>query len=100
MEVFVRRPSVDLFHGVRVTKDTALEYNTEHVKQSVKDLVFRNEFHAKGEGFDGLYVTNIYLSEGDILVFEGEERGYVKPVEAFCSVDDALDDLTNIKEMG
>ena len=100
MEVFIRRPSVDLYRGIRVTGDTAIEYSTENLKQTVKDLVFRNEVTVKGDCFDGTYVTNVYLTEGDVLIFEGEERGYVKPVEGFCSVAEALDDLANIKEMG
>jgi hypothetical protein len=100
MELFIRKPSVDLYHGIRVDKDTALEYSTDNIKQTVKDLVFHNEVTVKGDCFDGTYVTNVYLAEGDVLIFEGEERGYVKPVEGFCSVAEALDDLNSIKEMG
>jgi hypothetical protein len=100
MELFIRKPSVDLFRGIRVDKDTAIEYTGENVKQTIKDLVFRQEMTVKGECFDGSYVTNVYLSEGDVLIFESEERGYVKPVEGFCTVAEALDDLANIKEMG
>lgn len=99
MEIFIRRPSVDIFRGIRVNKDTAIEYTGENVKQTIKDLVFRQEMTVKGERFDGTYVTNVYLDEGDILIFESEERGYVKPVEGFSTVEEAMDDLAIIKEM-
>jgi hypothetical protein len=100
MEVFIRKPSVDLYRGIRVDKDTDIEYTGENVKQTVKGLVFRNEMTVKGECFDGTYVTNVYLTEGDVLIFESDERGYVKPVEGFVTVDEAIDDLSNIKEVG
>lgn len=100
MEVFIRRPSVDLFRGIRVSRETDIEYKTDNVKQTIRDLVFRNEVTVKGEGFDGNYVNNVYLSEGDVLIFESEERGYVKPLEGFVSVAEAMEDLANIKELG
>ena len=39
------------------------------------------------------------LKEGDILVFEEEGRGYIKPVEEFVTIAEAIEDLTNIKDL-
>lgn len=100
MQVFIRKPSIDLYPGVRVDKDTVLEYENENVKQTLKDLVFHSVTKVKGEGFESVYDTTIYLKEGDILVFEEEGRGYIKPVEDFVSVEEAIEDLTNIKDIG
>jgi hypothetical protein len=100
MEVFIRRPSIDLYPGIRVNKDTVLEYEHENVKQTVKDLVFRCITKIKGEGYDSIHDTTIYLEEGDVLVYESEARGYVKPVESFVSVAEAISDLTNVKDVG
>lgn len=100
MQIFIRKPSIDLYSGVRVDKDTVLEYENENVKQTLKDLVFHSVTKVNGESFESVYDTTIYLKEGDILVFEEEGRGYIKPVEEFVTISEAIDDLTNIKDLG
>lgn len=100
MQVFIRKPTIDLYSGIRVDKDTVLTYENENVKQSLKWLVFHSVTKVKGEGFKSKYDTTIYLKEGDILVFEEEGRGYIKPVEEFVTIAEAVDDLNNIKGVG
>ena len=100
MQVFIRKPSVDLYPGIRVTKDTELEYKNENVKQTVKDLVLHSVTKVKGDGFKSKYDTTIQLEEGDVLVFEDEGRGYIKPVEGFVTIEEAIADLENIKDLG
>lgn len=100
MEVFIRKPSIDLYPGIRVTKDTVLEYKNQNVKQTLKDLVLHSVTKVKGENYKSKYDTTIQLSEGDILVFEGDGRGYIKPVESFVTIEEAIEDLTNIKGVG
>ena len=97
---FIRKPSIDLYPGIRVEKDTVLEYKNETVNQTLKDLVFHSVTKVKGEGYESKYDTTIYLKEGDILVFEEEGRGYIKPVEEFVTIEEAIEDLTNIKDLG
>ena len=100
MQNFIRKPSIDLYPGIRVDKDTVLEYENENVKQSLKDLTFHSVIKVKGESFESTYDTTIHLNEGDVLVFEEEGRGYIKPVDAFVSIAEAIEDLTNIKDLG
>lgn len=100
MKVFIRKPSIDLFPGIQVTKDSTLNYKNEHVKQELKDLVFHSITTVKGEGYESTYDTTIHLQEGDILVFEEEGRGYIKPVEAFVTIEEAIKDLEDIKSLG
>ena len=100
MEVYIRKPSIDLYGGIRVSKDTVLEYKNENVDQKLENLVFHSITKVKGEGFESTYDTTIYLKEGDILVFEEEGRGYIKPVEEFVTIAEAIEDLTNIKDLG
>lgn len=97
---FIRKPSIDLYPGIRVDKETVLEYKNENVVQTVKNLVFHSVTKVKGEGYKSKYDTTIYLKEGDILIFEEEGRGYIKPVEEFVTIEEAIDDLTNIKDLG
>ena len=100
MKVFIRKPSIDLYPGVRVEKDTVLEYKNENVEQRLENLVFRSKTMVKGEGYESQYDTTIWLKEGDVLVFEEEGRGYIKPVDSFVTIQEAIDDFTNIKDVG
>lgn len=97
---FIRKPSIDLYPGIRVDKDTVLEYKNENVEQTVSGLVFHSVMKVKGDCFESTYDTTINLKEGDILVFEEEGRGYIKPVEDFVTIAEAIEDLTNIKDLG
>lgn len=100
MQVFIRRPSIDFFTGVRVTKDTVLEYKSENIEQKIENLILHTVMQIKGEGYESTNHTTIYLNEGDVLLFEEEGRGYIKPVEDFVTIAEAIDDLTNIKDLG
>ena len=97
---FIRKPSIDLYPGIKVTKDTEFEYKNDNVKQTLKDLVFHSVTKVNGEGYKSKYDTTIYLNDGDILVFEEEGRGYIKPLEAFVTIEEAIQDLENIKDLG
>ena len=97
---FIRKPSIELYPGIVVNKNTVLEYKNENVKQTVKDLVFHSVTNVKGEGFRSKYDTVIHLNEGDVLIFEEEGRGYIKPVEPFVTIEEAVSDLTNIMSLG
>ena len=97
---FIRKPSIELYPGIVVNKNTVLEYKNENVKQTVKDLVFHSVTKVKGEGFRSKYDTVIHLNEGDVLIFEEEGRGYIKPVEPFVTIEEAVSDLTNIMSLG
>lgn len=97
MQVFIRKPSIDLYPGIIVDFDTLLEYKNENVEQILKNLVLCTVITIKGEGYESTQNTTIYLKEGDVLVFEEEGRGYIKPVEEFVTIAEAIDDLNNIK---
>lgn len=101
MQKFIFKPSLELIPGIKVSKDTVLNYERENIKQTLKDLVFRSIATQKGENFESTIDTTIYLNEGDILVFEEEGRGYIKPVgNSVVTIAEAIDDLTNIKDLG
>ena len=100
MQVFIRKPSIDRYPGIVVRKETVLEYVNENVSQTVKDLVLHSVTKVKGDNFESVYDTTIQLQEGDILIFEDEGRGYIKPVESFVTIAEAIEDLENIKDLG
>ena len=100
MQVFIRRPNIELLTGIRVTNDTKIEFENENVKQVINELVLYSESTIEGEGYESTNHTKIYLNDGDVLVFEEEGRGYIKPVEGFVTIEEAIEDLTNIKDLG
>lgn len=100
MQRFLRKPSVDMYAGIKVTKETTLEYENEYVRQTLKDLVFTSVTNVKGENYESTYNTVIYLNEGDVLIFEEEKRGYIVPVEQFVTIEEAIADYENIKDLG
>lgn len=98
MQVFIKKPSIDLYPGIRVDKDTVLDYEDEKTKQSLKNLVFKSKTKVKGENYKSVYDTTIYLQEGDILLdFCNEGRGYIKPVDDVVTIQEAIEDLESIK---
>ncbi len=100
MKVFIRKPSIDMYGGITVTKDTELTYVNENVSQTLKDLEFHSITTVKGENFTSVYDTIINLEEGDVLIFEEEGRGYIKPVEEFVTIEEAIKDLEAMRGIG
>ncbi len=98
MQKFMNKPSIDMYGGIKVDKDTKLEYKNDNVDQTLENLVFKSITKVKGDNFESEYHTTVYLNEGDILIFEEEGRGYIKPVEQFVTVEEAIKELECIKE--
>ena len=88
-----------MYAGIKVDKDTRLDYVNENVEQHLVNFVFHSVTKIKGDSFESVYDTTIFLKEGDILVFEEEGRGYIKPVEEFVTVKEAIEDFENIKDL-
>lgn len=99
MQKFIRRPSIDMYAGIKVTKDTELEYKNDSVQQTIKDLVFHSIAKVTGEGYESTYDTTIQLKEGDVLIFEDKGRGYIKPVDSFVTVAEAVEELSCITDL-
>ena len=99
MQRFIKKPSIDMLAGSRVDKDTTLEYKNDNVEQTLKDLVFHSVTKVTGDNFESTYDTTIQLNEGDILIFEEEGRGYIKPVEEFMTVKEAIEEFNCISDL-
>ena len=100
MQKFIMRPNIDMQVGIKVTKATELDFKNDNVEQTLKDLVLHSKTTIKGDNFESVYDTTITLNEGDVLIFEEDGRGYIKPVADFVTVAEAIEDLTNIKDLG
>lgn len=99
MQVFTRKPTLDLYHGIRVDKDTNLEYKNEHVEQKVENLILHSVQRTSTDDYDSTYDITVRLKEGDVLIFEEEGRGYIKPIDDFVTIAEAIEDFENIKDL-
>lgn len=98
MQKYLIKPSIDLYLGIRVDKNTKLTFENESVKQCIEGLVFHSVKHVKGEGYESTNDATINLKEGDILIYD-EDRGYIKPVEQMVTVEEAIEDFESIKDL-
>ena len=98
--MFIRKPNIELLPGVRITKDMYISCENETVKQTIENLVLHSITEVQGEGYISKYDTTIELEEGDVLIFEEDGRGYIKPVEDFVTIEEAIDELTCIQDLG
>ena len=94
----IRQPSIDMEAGIKVDKNTDISFENDVVKQTIKDLVLHSVMSIKGEGYESTQNTKIFLEEGDVLVFEEKGRGYIKPVERFMTVAEAIEELECVHE--
>lgn len=94
MNYYVLRPDLTPYEGIKVTKDTKLEFKNENVEQEVKDLklIVKSKTEAEKYSINSEMIVN--LEEGEILLFEKEDRGYFLPVQPIGTVETAIKDLS------
>lgn len=93
MNYYVLRPDLTPYEGITVTKDTDIKYENEKVKQTIKNLKMISEFTEKKERYSSYSKLEINLEEGDILLFENENRGYFLPSNVqIATISDAIKD--------
>lgn len=97
MRKFIYRPDITLLDGVKVDKDTKLEFENEFIKQTIENLVLKTNKKEKTDKYESEFNLTIKLDEGEILLFE-EERGYFLPSLPMTTVKDGIEDLEAIKE--
>ena len=99
MENFIIKPSIDMIPGIKVTKDTELKFETDKVKQEVKSLTFYSETKMEGSNYTSTVNTVIQLEAGDVLLFEDEGRGWIRPVADYLTVKEAINELKCIRDL-
>jgi hypothetical protein len=97
MRKFIYRPDITLLDGIKVDKNTKIQYETENIIQSIENLTLRTHKTEKTDKYESEFNLAIKLDEGEILLFE-EERGYFLPSLPMATVKDGIEDLESIKE--
>ena len=93
MNYYILRPDLTPYEGIKVTKDTKLEFSNEKVKQKIENLELKIESKTEDKKYISETKMTIYLKEGDILLFERENRGYFLPVDSIGTIEVAIKDL-------
>ena len=97
MRKFIMKPDITFYEGIKIDKETKLEFENEYVKQSINNLVLKTNKKEKTDKYESVFDLTINLDEGEILLFE-EKRGYFLPSLPMSTVKDAIEDLEAIKE--
>lgn len=104
VEYFVVQPSIKLFGGIRVDKETEFEtYNDDKtVHQTLKNLVLTTELKRESEYLemksteDSKLTTE--LKEGTVIIWS-EETGYIVPNYRMVKVEEAIKSLQNVEDI-
>lgn len=97
MRKFIMKPDITFYEGIKIDKETKLEFENEYVKQSINNLVLKTNKKEKTDKYESVFDLTINLDDGEILLFE-EERGYFLPSLPMATVTDAIEDLEAIKD--
>lgn len=97
MRKFIMKPDITFYEGIKIDKETKLEFENEYVKQSINNLVLKTNKKEKTDKYESVFDLTINLDDGEILLFE-EERGYFLPSLPMSTVKDAIEDLEAIKD--
>lgn len=100
MEKFVLKPVIDVYPGMTVRKDTVLEYAGQNIIQKLENLELNTVMQVQGQGYDATYEITVHLQEGDVLIFQDEKQGWIKPTVEMVSPAEAAEDLRIVAEMG
>lgn len=102
----IRQPNINMVAGIKVTKETDITFENDNVKQRIKGLVYHGTTKIKGDNYEGKNEITVNLNEGDYVVFDGDERGYIVPAQKFMTVAEAIEELkcvlttTSVPEKG
>lgn len=96
MKYYVISPDLTPYEGVVVDENTDIVFESELVKQSVKDLKLVSEYTFKNEKFVSTTKTIINLDKGEVLLFEKENRGYFLPKDSICTLENAIEDYKTL----
>ena len=98
-QVYVILPETKCYYGVKVNKNTKLEFKNQYVKQKIENLTLMSTTKVKNDTYESKVDLKVYLKEGDILLLEEENRGYFLPKNiGIGTIEDAYKELDFLKK--
>lgn len=99
MENYVLKPDLRPYKGLKVTKDTKLEFKNDKVDQKVENLKLTSKYIFENEKFKSTNLLELNLEEGEVLLLEEENRGYFLPQDVFSTIEEAIADYESLKDI-
>lgn len=96
MNYYVLRPDLTPYEGVKVEKDTKLEFKNENVEQKLENLKLVTKTKVDNEKYFVESKMTLNLEEGEVLLFERENRGYFLPAQAIGTIETAIKDYRGL----
>lgn len=96
MNYYVLRPDLTPYEGQKVDKTSHFEFKGEDVEQKLKNLKLTTIKKSKGDRWETESKMVLNLNEGDILLFENENRGWFLPAEPIGTIETAIKDLSGL----
>lgn len=102
MEKFIIQPSIKVFVGLTVKRDSVIDFKNDVVEQHLKDLVLTTKINKESD-YNGLKtneesIIKTELKEGVRLIMS-EEEGYVISPYKMATIDEAIEQLNEIQEI-
>ena len=102
MEKFIIQPSIKVFVGLTVKRDSVIDFKNDVVEQSLKDLVLTTKINKESD-YNGLKtneesIIKTELKEGVRLIMS-EEEGYIISPYKMATIDEAVKQLKEIQEI-
>lgn len=92
MNYYVLRPDLTPYKGIKVNKDTKLEFKNEKVTQKIENLELITESKIEDKRFISETKMKVFLKEDDVLLLEEENRGYFLPLDSVGTIETAIKD--------
>lgn len=96
MNYYVLRPDLTPYEGVVVSKDTKLEFKNENVEQKLENLKLVTKTKVDNEKYFVESKMTLNLEEGEVLLFEKENRGYFLPAQPIGTIETAIKDYRGL----
>lgn len=98
MQKFIIKPDITFYLGIKVDKNTTLEYENDNVKQELKDFKLHSIITEQNEEYTSKTDLTVNLKVGDILILD-ETRGYILPGIPLTTVAEEVEELSYLKEV-
>ena len=102
MEKFIIQPSIKVFVGLTVKRDSVIDFKNDVVEQCLKDLVLTTKINKESD-YNGLKTNEAStikteLKEGVRLIMS-EDEGYIISPYKMATIDEAVEQLKEIQEI-
>lgn len=98
MNYYVLRPDLTPYEGMVVNKKSKLKFKNDKVEQKLENLRLTTKQVIETEKYTTKSELVINLEEGEILLFENENRGWFLPAQSIGTIETAIKDYQSLAD--